>query len=111
MRQAGVLAAAGIYALEHHISRLHEDHENALRLSEMLQALNHPEVRVSEPRTNMVFVDIDDVVPSRLAERFKNENILITPSNRLRLVTHLDVSASDVDRFVEVFNRLLKSQL
>ena len=111
MRQAGVLAAAGIYALEHHISRLHEDHKNAARLSEMLKALNHPKVRVSESRTNMVFVDVDDVVPSRLAELFKNENILITPSKRLRLVTHLDVAASHVDRFVEVFNRLLKGQL
>ncbi len=96
MRQAGFLAAAGLYSLRHHIQRLVEDHENAAYLAEILA--NIEDITVHETQTNMVFVDIfrHDVAP--LAEALKQQQILINPGTPLRLVTHLDISKQDVEK-------------
>jgi threonine aldolase len=92
MRQAGVLAAAGLYALEHNVERLAEDHANAERLAKGIGA--------PAPQTNMVFLD------SRpgLVEHLAKHGVIVLPGARLRLVTHLDVDAAGIDRAIAAFN-------
>jgi threonine aldolase len=91
MRQAGVLAAAGLYALEHNIERLAEDHANAERLAKGLRDAGYA---VEGPHTNMVFVK----VPPGFADHLANNEVLVLAGPRLRLVTHLDAGAAAVDR-------------
>jgi threonine aldolase len=110
MRQAGVLAAAALHALDHHVERLAEDHANAKRLAHGLQGL--PGVQVAEPHTNIVFVDIDPaLVPAneaqKVVERLRQGGVLLTGLYRLRLVTHLDVSASEIEQALPVLRRVL----
>lgn len=102
MRQAGILAAAGLVALEEMVDRLAVDHANAKRLAEGLAALGY-DVRVSDVESNIVVVPVDDsaAFQRRLAERGVLATVL---SDRLgRLVTHSDVTASDID---EALNRI-----
>ena len=105
MRQAGVLAAAVLHALDHHIDRLAEDHANARRLAEGLQGL--PGVRCEMPQTNIVFVDVAPERAHGVVERARAQGVLCTGLYRLRLVTHLDVSAADVERAVGVMRAAL----
>jgi len=95
MRQAGILAAAGLYALEHHIDRLAEDHANARRLAQGLAELGfHVD---PAPETNMVMFDVADTGAFRAAAR--RHGLLINPiaEGRFRAVTHLGVSAGDIE--------------
>ncbi len=96
MRQAGIIAAAGLYALENNVQRLAEDHANAARLARGLRDSGY---EVEGPFTNMVFVK------SRpgLAEHLQKNQIQILPGARLRLVTHLDVDAAGIDRAIAAF--------
>ncbi|SDH74348.1 L-threonine aldolase [Pseudomonas benzenivorans] len=99
MRQAGVLAAAGLYALEHQVARLAADHANAERLASGLRELGYP---LEPVQTNMVYVQIGeraDALQAFCAER----GIKLSAAPRLRLVTHLDVAASDIERVLEAF--------
>ena len=98
MRQAGVLAAAALHALDHHVERLAEDHANARRLAEGLAGL--PGVAVQPPQTNIVFVDLAPEKAAGAVQRLRDAGVLATGLYRLRLVTHLDVSAGDIDRAV-----------
>ena len=91
MRQAGILAAAGIYALQHHVERLAEDHRNASHLGELVNQ-HYPGAATSH--TNMVFIDLADSEVSALAERLKSRGILIRGP---RWVVHLDVTAEDIE--------------
>jgi len=91
MRQSGVLAAAGLYALEHNVDRLAEDHANAGRLA---LGLREAGFEVEGPHTNMVFVK----APDGFADHLVNNEILVLKGPRMRLVTHLDVSAAAIDR-------------
>jgi len=105
LRQGGVLAAAALYALEHHIERLAEDHANARRLAEGLADL--PGVAVQPPSTNMVFIEVAPERGAGLAERLKARGLLCTGLYQLRLVTHLDVSREDIDRAVSILRETL----
>jgi len=105
MRQAGVLAAAALHALDHNIDRLADDHANARRLAEGLQGL--PGVRCDMPQTNIVFVDVAPERAHGVVERARELGVLCTGLYRLRLVTHLDVSATDVERAVGVMRAVL----
>ncbi|SDO47930.1 low-specificity L-threonine aldolase [Ectopseudomonas guguanensis] len=99
MRQAGVLAAAGLYALQHQVERLAEDHANAARLGEGLAALGYS---VEPVQTNMVYVQLGEragQIKAFMAER----GIAVSAAPRLRLVTHLDVSAEQIEQVIEVF--------
>ena len=101
MRQAGVLAAAGSYALDHHIDRLADDHVLARRLAEGLRGLDG--VQVDAPHTNIVFVDLVGAAKARAAELvpyLKTRDVLTTGLYRVRFVTHLDVDAAGVDRAI-----------
>jgi threonine aldolase len=105
MRQAGVLAAAALHALDHHIDRLAEDHANARRLAEGLQGL--PGVQCEMSQTNIVFVDVAPDRAHGVVDRARAQGVLCTGLYRLRLVTHLDVSRADVDRAIDVMRAAL----
>ncbi|WP_144946080.1 low-specificity L-threonine aldolase [Pseudomonas oryzihabitans] len=99
MRQAGILAAAGLYALDHQVERLAEDHAHAAQLGTALAELGY---QVEPVQTNMVYLALGDgapALPAFLAER----GIRISPAPRLRLVTHLDVSAADIEAVIAAF--------
>ena len=101
MRQAGVVAAAALYALEHHVDRLAEDHALAARLAEGLQGL--PGLTVEPPQTNIVFADLEGERATGLMEHLKSRGVLATGLYRLRFVTHLDVDAAFVTAPLSVF--------
>ena len=101
MRQAGILAAAGLYALEHNVARLAEDHENAARLARGLSVI--AEIKVYPPETNMVFADIPAGKCSQLAQALGRKDILATVEPQMRMVLHMDVSRADVDRITAAF--------
>jgi threonine aldolase len=105
MRQAGVLAAAATHALDHHVERLADDHANARRLAEGLQGL--PGVTVEMPQTNIVFVDLAPEKATGAVERLRAAGVLCTGLYRLRLATHLDVSADDIERAIRVLREHL----
>ncbi|MCX7591510.1 MAG: low-specificity L-threonine aldolase [Kiritimatiellae bacterium] len=97
MRQAGVLAAAGIYALTHHVERLAEDHANAELLARELSAIDALEVEYAPLQTNMVFVSLREGDVSGLIAYLRGKGILLLAGKSpLRLVTHLDVTRDDI---------------
>lgn len=98
MRQAGLLAAGALFALEHHVQRLADDHALAQRLAQGLQGV--PGLAVEPPQTNIVFADVQGERASTLMAHLKSRGVLATGLYRLRFVTHLDVDAAGVDRAV-----------
>jgi len=103
MRQAGILAAAGIVALEHHVARLAEDHRNATRLAEGLADMPGLRVDLRQVQTNMVFVHVERGSPHDLAAHLGRHGVLARAGRPMRLVTHLDVAADDVGRALAAF--------
>ncbi|MCW8156699.1 low-specificity L-threonine aldolase [Stutzerimonas stutzeri] len=99
MRQAGILAAAGLYALEHNIERLAEDHRRASWLGKELAALGFA---VEPVQTNMVYLDLG-AQATALATFCAQRGIRLTPAARLRLVTHMDVRDEHVSLLVDAF--------
>jgi threonine aldolase len=100
MRQAGVLAAAGLYALEHHVARLAEDHANAEALAAGLRGIGALNVTQA---TNMVFVEVPADRFAGLLAHLKARAIAVLARNPMRLVTHLDVDQRGVERAVAAF--------
>ncbi|MGH7531594.1 MAG: threonine aldolase family protein [Gemmatimonadales bacterium] len=110
MRQSGILAAAALYALEHNLDRIGEDHANARRLAELLS--DHPAIRPSTPETNIVMLDLareadtaDTVIP-RLEQA--GVRLVRFGRRRLRAVTHLDVSRADVERAAAIIRESVR---
>ena len=104
MRQAGMLAAAGQYALENNISRLKDDHANARYLAECLSSLEGFNVDMSNT-TNMVYASCDeDFNIVDIAAKLKQQGVLISPSKQLRLVTHLGITRKDIDTFINALS-------
>ena len=105
LRQAGILAAAGLHALEHNVERLADDHARAERLAKELAEISG--ITVTAQNTNMVFLTIDNAAPDlqdRLATRGVRFLISTTANGAgARLVTHLDISDDDVDAAVTAF--------
>jgi threonine aldolase len=102
MRQAGVLAAACLHALDHHVERLAEDHANAQRLADGLRTI--AELKVDGPYTNMLFVTVPAERLAALNAHMGARGILLLArSPTLRLVTHLDVERAGIDRAVSAF--------
>jgi threonine aldolase len=100
MRQAGVLAAAGLYALEHHVRQLEQDHENAAHLAGGLSALG---LAVEPPQTNIFYVAIPAQKVEDLKSHLQGRGILATIGERTRLVTHLDVSRAKIETVLRAF--------
>jgi threonine aldolase len=98
MRQAGMLAAAASYALDHHVQRLADDHALAQRLAAGLRGIEG--LTIEAPQTNILFVDVAKDKAQRLVDSLKAQGVLITGLYRLRFVTHLDVDAAGVDRAI-----------
>ena len=101
MRQAGILAAAGSYALDHHVDRLADDHLLARRLAEGLSDI--AELVVESPQSNIVFVDLTEtahVQSTELIAFLRARQILTTGLYRLRFVTHLDITAEHTERTI-----------
>ena len=99
MRQAGILAAAGLYALEHNIGRLADDHRRALQLGDQLAALGFA---VEPVQTNMVYVEMGEKAAA-LTAFCAQRGIRLTPATRLRLVTHMDLHDEHLPVVVNAF--------
>jgi threonine aldolase len=99
MRQAGVIAAAGLYALENNVERLKQDHENAERLARGLRELGLE----AQLNTNMVLLRVPAEKVNELAAHLRSRDILVLPRAPMRLVTHLDVDAAGIDRALAEF--------
>jgi threonine aldolase len=111
MRQSGVLAAAGLYALDHNVARLADDHANARALASRIGKVSGVSVFLQMPATNIVFVDVsgtglgaDEVAAGLRAEGVR---MGVEDGSSLRAVTHLDVDRAGVDRAAEVFARIV----
>jgi len=100
MRQAGVLAAAALYALDHHVQLLAEDHANAEYLGEGLRVLG---LHVEPPQTNILYVDIPARHVAALTAHLQQRGILATISPHTRLVTHLDLTRNKIDTTLQAF--------
>jgi threonine aldolase len=110
LRQAGILAAAGLYALEHHRARLPEDHRRARRLADGLQDATG--VKVIAPETNIVMAELAEGLPdaATVVRRAAEQGVLIvqfTP-RRVRAVPHLDIDDAGIDRAVEVLRKVMR---
>ena len=103
MRQAGILAAAGIVALNDHIERLAEDHANAAILAEGLSNIEEIAIDKTKVQTNMVFVSLKQGDAEALKGFLAEKGVLISSGNPVRLVTHLDVSTGDIQAAVNAF--------
>jgi len=110
MRQAGILAAAGIYALENNIARLTEDHQNAALLAKGLRECQQLDVEYGESQTNMVFFKTPPDLAKKLADHLQTRNILISAGTVTRLVTHLDITEEDVTTTVQEIRSFLADQ-
>jgi len=103
MRQAGILAAGGLYALSHHRTRLADDHARAARLAEALTAQGWS---VQTPETNMVYITLDAPADLVAGAQAKGVRFSAVGSNRVRLVTHLNVSDADITETIETLGAL-----
>lgn len=112
MRQAGFLAAAGIYALDHHIARLEEDHRKAKKLAEGLAGMPHVRIRPEEVETNILFFDIakPEWTAQQVAAVCREKGLLIHPTakTRIRCVTHLNVSPGQIDQALAILQSAIK---
>jgi threonine aldolase len=111
MRQAGILAAAGIYALGHNVERLAEDHLNAKRLARGIADIGGLDIDVNAVVTNILYFRVHraGLTVPMLLERLKTEGVLMlgTGANSIRAVTHLDVSKEGINRAVEVLRKVV----
>jgi threonine aldolase len=110
MRQVGLLAAAGIYALDHNVRRLADDHANAQRFAAGLQGIEG--LSVSAAQTNMVFVELTGAAKARAADFLpflKARGVLVLGLYKLRFVTHLDVDAAGIDRAVAAIREFFQA--
>ncbi|MGC1404410.1 MAG: low-specificity L-threonine aldolase [Thermodesulfobacteriota bacterium] len=113
MRQAGILAAAGLYALDHHVERLEKDHKNAKRLASVLSEIKGVSVNPDQVETNIVIFDVDNtgMTAQQVSEGMKKEGVLVHAVNKklIRLVTHLDVSSADIEKTLKAFKCVFRS--
>jgi threonine aldolase len=100
MRQAGVLAAAGLYALQHHVAPLAQDHANAEYLAQELRALG---LKAETPQTNILYVDIPAPLAGDLKSHLQQRGILATITPRTRLVTHRDAPREKIETALQAF--------
>ena len=113
MRQAGILAAAGIYALEHNITRLKEDHDHAQRLATLLQRIPGVEIKPEQVESNIVMFEVKggSSAGSDLLARLRQRGVLINSMGgaTFRAVTHLDVSADDIETAGQIFAEVINA--
>jgi threonine aldolase len=110
MRQAGILAAGGLYALENNVARLALDHEHADLLAQGLAQFEQLAVERDPAQTNMVFFTMETEQANKMAEFLGKNNILISPGRTTRLVTHLDISRADISATLETIAEFFQAQ-
>lgn len=108
LRQSGILAAACLYALEHHIERLADDHTHATQLAVGLTEID--ELQVTSPQTNILYAEIPAQLCAPLEKYLREHGVLASVKPHMRLVTHLDISADAVDYTVQQFKKFFQSQ-
>lgn len=112
MRQVGILAAAAIYALDHHVDRLHEDHANAKLLAKAIAECSFLQLADSEPETNIVIFHIDPAwgTADRFVDQLKSHSVLSLAfgPQSVRLVTHLDVSREQILEACQIIRNIAK---
>ena len=110
MRQVGIIAAAGIYALENNIDRLKVDHAHAKRLAELLQKISAVSVDPNQVETNIIIFRISETAKStiELMEECKQSGVLLNAvgDHAFRVVTHLDISTQDIEAAGQVFAKV-----
>lgn len=113
MRQVGIIAAAAIYALEHHVDRLAEDHANARRLAEALAEMPGILLDPAGVQTNIIIFDLDDRLPEapELVQRFRDQGVWMLPTapRRVRAVTHLDLRSEQIDEAIARVGGVLRA--
>ncbi len=111
MRQAGVIAAAALYALEHHIERLHEDHENAQRLARVIDEIDGLVLDPPDVHTNIIWFEVHPTVATaaEVAERARQRHVLLGVGGpqTLRACTHLDVTREMIDYAGQVLREVM----
>ena len=107
MRQAGYLAAAGLYALDHHVERLAEDHRRAAVLAEALATQDYVQ-EVLPVETNIIIFTLREQSPAQFVEILKQRGVLAIPfgKQQVRMVTHLGVTDAQIDRVIKVLRSL-----
>lgn len=114
MRQAGVIAAAGLYALENNVDRLSEDHDKAHRLGDCIKRIDGLSLTHGDPETNILFVDVDPQIGNAndVVERLRLQNVLVLAesTSRIRVLTHLDVDNEQIERVGESFEAAVNWQ-
>ncbi len=114
MRQAGIIAAGALYALEHNIERLAEDHANAKRLATALADMPGVSIDPVGVETNIVYFDVDAALctAGSLCEALRERGVWMLPvaPQRLRAVTHLDVSSEGIERAISVISDLVRKK-
>lgn len=107
MRQAGVLAAAGLHALDHHVARLADDHARAARLALALATIPGLAIDLAAVETNMVYVDVSGtgLPAARFVEGLRSRGVLVTVAGetRIRAVTHLEVDDAGIEQAIAAF--------
>ena len=113
MRQAGVIAVAGIVAMTEMVERLADDHANARRLAEGLNRLDSISIDPQTVQTDIVIFDLDreDITPANLSAGLRGHGVLLNPigGKRLRAVTNYHISEADIDRTIEAFGAVLEA--
>lgn len=114
MRQAGVIAAGALYALEHHVERLAEDHANAKKLAQAIAEMPNVSIDLNSVETNILYFDVSPSFgPAKaLCDALRERGVLMisTAPQRIRAVTHLDVSADAIDRAVAMLKNVLTNK-
>ena len=109
MRQVGIIAAGGLYAVKNNIERLAEDHDNAEILAEHLAKLPNVEIDLTSVETNMVMFKSKNKSVEQVISECKENGLLLGPGGVgvLRLVTHMDVNSTDIENANEIFSKIL----
>lgn len=109
MRQVGILAAAGLYALAHHRDRLHEDHSNARRLAEGIADVRGVRIDLDSVQSNIVIFHVPNRSAASVVEDLRSSGVLVLPfgPQTIRAITHMNASSADVDLAVREIHRLL----
>ncbi|KPK78129.1 MAG: threonine aldolase [Phycisphaerae bacterium SM23_30] len=109
MRQAGIIAAGALYALDNHRQRLVEDHTNAKKLAEAIAGIDGLEIDPQNVETNIVIFKVLTMSALELADQLRQEGVLVSPrdAQNVRAVTHLDVTSDQIDQAINIFNKIL----
>ncbi|ENE9915461.1 low-specificity L-threonine aldolase, partial [Yersinia enterocolitica] len=109
MRQAGILAAAGLYALEHNVARLKDDHDNALWLEQQLRALG-VEIVAPGAQTNVLYIKQSAELAAKLGPWMRERGVLISAGPITRMITHININRKDLEKVVALWHEFLSEQ-